>query len=146
MLLPSTVRGRGRAKTKADEKKAGISPYLQNQSSHENDQHRPPLPALSSSTGLGDFFTRHSIIPKRSFSAFQLSIFGSAGSDGQHHPPNVPSRLSRHSNYEVQRASAKNEPPASFRIPSLKSVPTTKLPSADISTSNTPGSSRPSSS
>jgi hypothetical protein len=38
----ATVRGRGRGKVKADEKKAGVSPYLQNQSSHENDQHHPP--------------------------------------------------------------------------------------------------------
>ena len=141
----ATVRGRGRGKAKADEKKPGVSPYLQNQSSHENDQHHPPpLPASSSSTGLGNFFTRHSIMPKRSFSASQLSIFGGAGSDGQlQHPPNVPSRLSRHSNYEQKAAN--NERPASFRIPSSKSVPITtqsKLPSS----SNTPGSSRPSSS
>ena len=144
----ATVRGRG--KTKADEKKTGVSPYLPKQSSHEKDQnHPPPLPASSSSTGLGNFFTRHSIIPKRSFSASQLSIFGSAGSDGQQqHPPNVPSRLSRHSNYE-QQASPNNEPPASFRMPSSKSAPTTtqsKLPSSNFSASNTPGSSRPSSS
>jgi hypothetical protein len=73
-----------------------------------------------------------------------VSILGSAGSDGhQQHPPNVPSRLSRHSNFEEQQATANNEPPASFRISSSKSAPITKLPSAK---SNTPGSSRPSSS
>lgn len=147
----ATVRGRGSFRTKADEKKAGVSPYFQNQSSYENDQHHPlpPLPASSSTTGLGNFLARHSIIPKRSFSASQAS---SAGGDGQllQHSPNVPSRLSRHSNFEVHRGTdtADNERPASFRIPSSKSAPTTtqsKLASG--ASSGTPGSSsRPSSS
>ena len=141
--LSATVRGRGRVKTKADEKKGGVSPYLQNQSFFGNNQHHPPpLPASSSSTGLGIFFARHSIMPKRSFSASQTSILGIAGGDGQH-PPNIPSRLSRHSNIEERQPSdtADNKPPASFRIPSLNSAPTTTQ-----SKFSTPGFSRPSSS
>ena len=149
--VSATVRGRGRIKTKTDEKKAGVSPYLQNPSSDQH--HPPPLPASSSSTGLGNFLARHSIIPKRSFSASQSSIFGSAGVDGQQQTsPTVPSRLSRHSNFEEQQSTdtADNEPPASFRISSSKSAPITtqsKLPNANFSASTTPGSSsRPSSS
>ena len=148
--MSATVRGRGKVKTKADGKKAGVSPYLQNQSSHEH-QHPPPLPASSSSTGLGNFLARHSIIPKRSFSASQSSILGSAGSDGQQqqHSPNVPSRLSRHSNFEEQQPTdtADNEVPGSFRISSSKSAPTTTQSKLSNVTSSTPGpSSRPSSS
>ena len=147
--VSATVRGRGRVKTKADEKKrTGVSPYLQNQSSHEH--HPPPLPASSSSTGLGNFLARHSIIPKRSFSASQSSILGSAGSDGQQqHSPNVPSRLSRHSNFEAQQPTdtADNEVPVSFRVSSSKSAPTTTQSKLSNVTSSTPGpSSRPSSS
>ena len=150
--VSATVRGRGKVKTKADKKKALVSPYLQNQSSYENDQHPPPLPASSSSTALGNFLARHSIIPKRSFSASQTSILGSAGGDGQQHLHNVPSRLFRHSNFEKQQPTdtADNEPPGSFRITSSKSAPTTtqsKLPNVNFSASSTPGSSsRPSSS
>ena len=147
--VSATVRGRGRVKTKEDEK-SGVSPYLQNQSSHENDRHHPPpLPASSSSTALGNFFARHSIMPKRSFSASQSSFLGSAGSDGQQqHPPNVPSRLSRHSNFEEQQPTANNEPPAFIRISSSKSAPMTTQSKSPVnfSASNTPGSSRPSSS
>ena len=124
--MSATVRGRGRIKTKADEKKAGVSPYLQNPSSDQ--YHPPPLPASSSSTGLGNFLARHPIIPKRSFSASQSSIFGSAGGDGQQQTsPIVPSRLSRHSNFEEQYSpdTTGNEPPASFRISSSKSAPIT---------------------
>jgi len=143
--VSATVRGCGKVKTKTD-KKAGVSPYLQNQSSSGNDQHHPPpLPVSSSSTGLGNFLAHHSItgIPKRSFSASQSSILGSAGGDGQQqHSPNIPSRLSRHSNFEEQQLTntADNEPPASFRIPSSKSAPTTqsKLASVNYSAS-TPG-------
>ena len=126
--VSATVRGRGR---KA-EKKVGVSPYLQNQSSNESDQHHPPPPpASSSSTGLGNFLARHSIIPKRSFSASQPSILGS---DRQQHSPNAPSRLSRHSNFEEQQPTdtVDSKPPAFFRISSSKSVPTTtqsKFPS-----------------
>ena len=133
--VSATVRGRG--------KKKGVSPYLQNQAFYENNQRNPPpLPASSSSTALGNFLSRHSIMPKRSFSASQTSILGSAGGDGQH-PPNLPSRLSRHSNFEEQQPtdSADNELPASFRISSSKSAPTTTQ-----SKFSTPGSSRPSSS
>ena len=151
--VSATVRGRGRIRTKA-----GVSPYLQNQSSHGNDQHHPPpLPASSSSTGLGNFLARHSIIPKRSFSASQTSILGSAGGDGQQHSPIVPtrpSRLSRQSNFNFENHqptdSADNEAPGSFRIPSSKSAPATtqsKLAGINFSASSTPGSSsRPSSS
>ena len=150
--VSATVRGRGRIKAKTDEKKAGVSPYLQNQSWYEHDQHHPPpLPASSSSTGLGNFLARHAIIPKRSFSASQSSILGSAGGDGQQHSSNVPSRLSQRSNFEEQPADlVDNEPPASFCISSSKSAPTTtqtELPSVNFSASSTPGpSSRPSSS
>ena len=151
--VSATVRGRSRIKAKTDEKKAGVSPYLQNQSWYENGQHHlPPLPASSSSTGLVNFLARHAIIPKRSFSASQSSILGSAGGDGQQHSSNVPSRLSQRSNFEEQQPTdpTDNEPPASFRISSSKSAPTTtqsKLPSANFSASSTPGSSsRPSSS
>ena len=68
--VSATVRGRGRFKTKAGEKKrAGVSPYLQNQPSYENDQHHPPLPASSSTTGLGSFLARHSIIRRHNNAA-----------------------------------------------------------------------------
>jgi hypothetical protein len=115
--VSATVRGRNKVKTREGEKKSGVSPYLQNRSPHESDQHYPPpLPASSSSAGLGNFFARHSITPKRSFSASQPSILSNAGIDG--HPPNAPSCLSQHSNYEQQQPTANNEPPASFRTSS----------------------------
>ena len=144
--VSATVGGRG---TEADEKKAGASPYLQKP--YENDQHHPPpLLGSSSSTGIGNSLARHAIIPKRSFSASQSSILGSAG-DGQQHSPNVRSRLSRHSNFGGQQPidPADKEAPASFRISSSKPAPTTnqsKLPSVDFSVSSTQGSSDPSSS
>ena len=127
--VSATVRGRNKIKTKAGErKKAGVSPYLQRQASYESDQQPEPLPSLpasSSSTGLGGFLARHSIIPKRSFSASQSSIWGSGGGDGQPQP-HPPSRLSRHSNFQGQPAqTASVEPPASLRISSSKSAPTT---------------------
>jgi len=125
------VRGRGRVKTKVDGKKA-------------------PLPS-SSSTGLGNFLARHSLIPRRSFSASQSSILSSAGGGGQQRSPNVPSRLSRHSDFEEQQPTdtANNEPPASFRISSSKSALTTtqsKLPPVNFSASTSGSSSCPSSS
>jgi serine/arginine repetitive matrix protein 2 len=94
--VSATVRSRGGVRTKADEKKVRVSPYLQNQSLYENNQHHPPLHlASSSSTSLGNFLARHSIIPKQSFSASQLSILSSAGGDGhQQHSPKAPSRIS----------------------------------------------------
>ena len=153
--VSATVRGRNKLKIKADERKnAGGYPYLQHQSSYESDHHHPPpplpsLPASSSSTGLGGFLARHSIIPKRSFSASQSSIWGSGGCDGQQqHSPTVPSRLSRHSNFEEPQQptnTANNVEPASLRISSSKSAPTRLL---NFVSSGTPGtsSSRPSSS
>ena len=151
--VSATVRGRGKNKTSTDgRKKPGISPYFQNQSSHEIDQHEPPLPpslpASSSSTGLGNLLVRHSIIPKRSFSASQSSISGSGGGDGQHLPPNLPSRLFR---LEQQQPTdtASVEPFASLRISSSKSAPTTiqSKPANDNFSGSSPGaSSRPSSS
>ena len=146
--VSATVRGRGRVKNRADErKKTGVSPYLQNRSSHENDQHNsvPPLPASSSSTGLGNLLARHSIIPKRSFSASQPNILGTGGGDGQRH---ASSRLSRHSNFDEQLPmdTASVELPASLRISSSKSgPPQSKLPS-NFRASSTASSSRPSSS
>ncbi|KAF8815637.1 hypothetical protein BYT27DRAFT_6666418 [Phlegmacium glaucopus] len=156
--VSATVRGRNKFKSKADDRKrAGVSPYLQHQSSYDSDHHLPPppVPPSSSSTGLGGFLARHSIIPKRSFSASQSSIWGTGGGDGQpQHSPNVPSGLSRHSNFEEHQQHT-NVEPASLRISSSKSAPTTTGQSKLLNTSNlnfvsssTPGasSSRPSSS
>ena len=146
--VSATVRGR--VKTKAEErKKAGVSPYP---SSYENDPPPvPSLPASSSSTGLGQFLARHSIIPKRSFSASQTSIVGSREGDGQPHPRNIPSRLSRHSNFEEQPQQPMEtpsvEPAASLRISSSKSAPTTSQSKVVRNTGGGGGtSSRPSSS
>ena len=132
--ISATVRGRRRIETKIDEKmKGGVSPY---QSSYENDQHdllpQTSLPASSSSTALGNFLARHSIIPKRSFNVSQSSIRSSGGGDGQH--SSKPSRLSRYSNFEEQPSDpASVELATSLCISSSKSVPTTtqsKLPNA----------------
>jgi serine/arginine repetitive matrix protein 2 len=143
--VSATVRGR--VKTKAEEtKKAGVSPYP---SSYENDPPPvPSLPASSSSTGLGNFLARHSIIPKRSFSASQVSIVGSREGDG---PRNILSRLSRHSNFEEQQQAMETtsvEPAVSLHMSSSKSAPTTSQSKVVSNVKNTGGgtSSRPSSS
>ena len=156
--VSATVRGRNRLKTQAaDErnKAGGVSPYLQHQSWYESDQQHPPvplLPASSSSTGLGGFLARHSIIPKRSFSGSRSSLWSSGAGDGQQQqlPSNVPSRLSRHSNFEEQQQQQQPTNPvdvertASLRMTSSKSNAQSKVANANSSALDT--CSRPSSS
>jgi hypothetical protein len=84
-----TVRGRMKKNNKkVDENKKQTSPYLQ--------QGVSSLNGSGVSSGLGGFLARHSIIPKRSFSASQSSIWGTGGGGGggdvQPYPVNVPRR------------------------------------------------------
>ena len=140
--VSATVKGRRRPKTKI--KKAGVSPRLQNQSLHENDQHDSPSPPASSySTGLENLLAPRSILRKRSFSASQSSIVGGGGAHGQQHLY-VPFRLSQHSNFEEQQptATANVEPPVSLRI--SPTATQSKLSNVNFSASSSVASSRPS--
>ncbi|KAF8151330.1 hypothetical protein B0H34DRAFT_727221 [Crassisporium funariophilum] len=61
----------------------GRSPYLQ----HDSYDAPPPLPVLvpeGRGGGAVGFLARHSIIPKRSFSASQSSIWGGSSAAGDH--------------------------------------------------------------